>query len=45
MNFIMSKNKKDLKKLGVKIMAIILTALMVLSVAGTLIYYIVVASR
>ena len=33
-----SKNKKDLKKLGVKIMAIILTALMVLSVAATLIF-------
>lgn len=40
----MSKNKRDFKKLGVKIMAIILTVLMVLSVAGTLIYYII-ASR
>ena len=34
----MAKNKRDLKKLGVKIMAIILTALMVLSVAATLIF-------
>ncbi len=37
----MSKNKKDLKKLGMKIMAIILTALMVLSVAATLIFCII----
>ena len=37
----MSKNKKDLKKLGLKIMALILTALMVLSVAATLIFCII----
>ncbi len=37
----MAKNKRDLKKLGVKIMAIILTALMVLSVGATLIFYLI----
>ena len=37
----MSKNKRDIKKIATKIMAIILTLLMVLSVAGTLIYYII----
>lgn len=35
------KNKKDISKIAGKIMAGILAAMMVLSVAGTLIYYIV----
>lgn len=35
------KNKKDIGKVGTKIMAIILAAMMVLSVAATLIYYII----
>ena len=37
------KPKKDLGKVATKIMAIILAAIMVLSVAITLIYYIVMA--
>lgn len=36
-----SKNKKDIGKTATKIMAIILAGMMVLSVAATLIYYIV----
>lgn len=35
------KNKKDIGKLATKIMAIILAGMMVLSVAATLIFYIV----
>lgn len=35
------KNKKDIGKLVTKIMAIILAGMMVLSVAGTLIFYII----
>lgn len=35
------KNKKDISKIAGKIMAIILAGMMVLSVAATLIYYIV----
>lgn len=34
------KNKRDIKKIATRIMAVILVAMMVLSVAGTLIYYI-----
>lgn len=36
-----TKNKKDIRKFATKIMAIILVAMMVLSVAATLIFYIV----
>ena len=36
------KNKKDMGKMGVRIMALILTILMVLAVASTLIYYLIV---
>lgn len=36
-----SKNKKDIGKLATKIMAIILAAMMVLSIAATLIFYII----
>ena len=39
------KNKKDIGKIATKIMAIILASLMILSVAGTLIYYIVVMAQ
>lgn len=35
------KNKKDIGKLATKIMAIILAGMMVLSIAGTVIYYII----
>ena len=35
-----TKNKKDVKKVATKIMAIILAAMMVLSIAATLIFYI-----
>ena len=34
------KNKKDIKKLATRIMAIILAGMMLLSVAGTLLFYI-----
>lgn len=37
----MAKNKRDMKKVATKIMAIILITMMVLSVAFTLIYYLV----
>ncbi len=37
------KSKKDISKIAGKIMAIILAGMMVLSVAGTLIYYIIYA--
>ncbi len=37
----MAKNKRDFKKIFGKIMAAILAGLMVLSVAATLIYYII----
>lgn len=37
------KSKKDVKKIAGKIMAFILAGMMVLSVAATLIYYIVYA--
>lgn len=36
-----TKNKKDIGKVVTKVMAIILAGMMVLSVAATLIYYIV----
>lgn len=36
-----SKKQKNVGKLGVKVMAIILAAMMVLSVAASLIYYLV----
>ncbi len=39
----MSKNRHDIGKILTKIMAAILAILMVLAVAGTLIYYLVVA--
>lgn len=35
------KNKRDIGKIASKVMAIILASMMVLSVAGTLVYYIV----
>lgn len=35
------KNKKDMGKIAGKVMAIILAGMMVLSVAATLIYYII----
>lgn len=35
------KNKKDIGKVATKVMAIILAAMMVLSVGATLVYYIV----
>lgn len=35
------KSKKDIGKVATKVMAIILAAMMVLSVAATLVYYIV----
>lgn len=34
------KDKRDIGKIATKVMAIILAAMMLLSVAGTLIYYI-----
>ena len=37
----MAKNKKDFGKIAMRIMAIILAGMMVISVAGTLIYYLV----
>ena len=37
----MAKRKKDIGKVATKVIAIILAALMVLSVAATLVYYIV----
>lgn len=37
----MAKNKRDMKKVATKIMAIILVSMMLLSVAFTLIYYLV----
>jgi len=40
-----TKNKKDVKKVAIKIMAIILASMMVLSVAATLIYYIVAMTQ
>lgn len=33
------KNKKDIGKVATKVMAVILATMMVLSIAGTLIYY------
>lgn len=39
------KNKRDIKKIATRIMAIILASMMVLSVAGTLVYYIVYAAK
>ncbi len=39
------KNKKDVGKIAGKIMAIILAALMILSVAATLIYYIIYSAQ
>lgn len=39
------KNKRDIGKIATKIMAIILAGLMVLSVAATLIYYIVYMAK
>ncbi len=39
------KNKKDIGKVATKVMAIILAAMMVLSVGATLIYYIVYAAK
>ena len=35
----MAKNQRDVTKIITKVMAIILAVLMVLSIAGTLIYY------
>lgn len=35
----MAKNKKDIGKIATKILAIILVAMMLLSVAGSLIFY------
>ena len=40
-----TKNKKDIKKVATKVMAIILASMMILSVATTLIYYIVVMAQ
>lgn len=40
----MEKNKRNIKKLLTKIVAILLAAMMVLSVAITIIYYIVMGS-
>ena len=37
----MAKNQKDPKKIFTKVMAIVLALLMVLSIAGTLIYYLI----
>lgn len=39
----MAKNKNDRGKLFTKIMALVLAIIMVLAVAGTLIYYLVAA--
>ena len=39
------KNKKDIGKLATRIMAIILAGMMILSVAGTLIYYIIAMTQ
>lgn len=39
------KNKKDIGKLAARIMAIVLATMMILSVAGTLIYYIVAMAQ
>lgn len=39
------KNKKDLGKVATKVMAIILAAMMLLSVGATLIYYIVYMAK
>lgn len=39
------KNKKDIGKLATKIMAIILAGMMVLSIAGTVIYYIIAMAQ
>ena len=36
----MAKNQRDVTKIITKVMAVILAILMVLSIAGTLIYYI-----
>lgn len=37
----MAKNQKDPMKIFTKVMAIILAVLMILSIAGTLIYYLI----
>ncbi len=39
------KNKKDFGKVATKVMAFILAGMMLLSVAGTLIFYIVYMTR
>lgn len=37
----MAKNKRDFGKIATKIMALLLAGMMVLSIAGTLIYYLI----
>ena len=39
------KNKKDMRKIATKIMAMILAGMMVLSVGATLIYYIIAMAQ
>lgn len=41
----MAKNKKDIGKIATKIMALILAGMMVLSIAATLIYYIIFMAK